>query len=410
MLTNDGIICVQCSFHEFAYLKLLMDDIFPKFLCTFNIKVRHPDRILTGDKEFNDIIEYTLIYSNSLDAKMPKRSEEKTLDDYVWKVEEYGEPEITYFDDKKVEIYTPEKYKLTKETPNELLSKTISVRGSIREKNSSGRLYVKYIEPIASNYPPETIFKVEGMGDDAFGFRRFYTPPKGNKNGGYYQGKPQSSDITEKPYPNFFDYETYYNNVINEGGVVFRNGKKPEKYISFLLSLFTSNNDIVLDYHMGSGTTAAVSHKMNRQYIGCEQMEEQVDLIITRLNNVINAEQSGVSHDVNWQGGGSFVYCELAKANQNFADEIEKSKTTEELIEIWKCMQETGFLSWKVDPKIINENAKDFYDLSLEDAKRFLIECLDKNLLYVPYSEIDNSEFGVSEDDKVLNKKFYAKN
>lgn len=279
MLTNDGIICVQCSFHEFAFLKLLMDDIFPKFLCTFNIQVRHPDRILTGDKEFNDIIEYTLIYSNSLDAKMPKRSEEKTLDDYVWKVEEYGEPEITYFDGKKVEIYTPDKYKVTKEIPNELLSKTISVRGSIREKNSSGRLYVKYIEPIASNYPPETIFKVEGMGDDAFGFRRFYTPPKGNKNGGYYQGKPQSSDITEKPYPNFFDYETYYNNVINEGGVVFRNGKKPEKYISFLLSLFTSNNDLVLDYHMGSGTTAAVSHKMNRQYIGCEQMEEQVDLI-----------------------------------------------------------------------------------------------------------------------------------
>ena len=248
------------------------------------------------------------------------------------------------------------------------------------------------------------------MGDDAFGFRRFYTPPKGNKNGGYYQGKPQSSDITEKPYPNFFDYETYYNNVINEGGVVFRNGKKPEKYISFLLSLFTSNNDLVLDYHMGSGTTAAVSHKMNRQYIGCEQMEEQVDLIINRLNNVINAEQSGVSHDVNWQGGGSFVYCELAKANQNFADEIEKSKTTEELIEIWKRMQETGFLSWKVDSKTINENAKDFSELSLEDAKRFLIECLDKNLLYVPYSEIDNSEFGVSEDDKVLNKKFYAKN
>lgn len=410
LLTHDGIICVQCSFHEFAYLKLLMDEIFPKFLCTFNIQVRHPDRILTGDKEFNDIMEYTLIYSNSLDAKMPKRIEEKTLDDYVWKIEEFGEPEITYFDDKKVEIYTPEKYKATKEKPNELLSKTISVRGSIREKNSSGRLYVKYIEPISSNYPPETIFKVEGMGDDSFGFRRFYTPPKGNKNGGYYQGKPQSSDITEKPYPNFFNYETEYNNVINEGGVVFRNGKKPEKYISFLLSLFTSENDIVLDYHMGSGTTAAVSHKMYRRYIGCEQMEEQINLIMKRLNNVINAETSGISQLVNWQGGGSFIYCELAKANQNFADEIENAKTSEALLDIWKRMQTTGFLSWKVDPKAVNENAQEFTDLSLEDAKRFLIECLDKNLLYVPYSEIDNTEYGITEEDKKINSDFYGKN
>ena len=137
-------------------------------------------------------------------------------------------------------------------------------------------------------------------------------------------------------------------------------------------------------------------------------MEEQINLIMKRLNNVINAETSGISQLVNWQGGGSFIYCELAKANQNFADEIENAETSEALLDIWKRMQTTGFLSWKVDPKGVNENAQELTDLSLEDVKRFLIECLDKNLLYVPYSEIDNEEFAINEIDKKVNKIFYG--
>ena len=110
---------------------------------------------------------------------------------------------------------------------------------------------------------------------------------------------------------------------------------------------------------------------------------------------------------MNWQGGGSFVYCELAKANQQFADDIEQATTTDELSDIWKQMQETGFLSWKIDLKAFNANAEDFSALDIEDQKRFLIECLDKNLLYVPYSEIDNVEYGISESDKKINNQFY---
>ena len=300
LLANDGVICVQCSFHEFAYIKLIMDELFAKNLTTFNIQVRHPDRILTGDKEYNDVIEYILIYSKSESAKMPKRMEKKTDDDYVYAVRETGTPEIMYFDDKKVEIYTPDKYVISVESPSSKLAKKISVRGSLREKNSSGRLYVKYIEPIADQYPAETIFKVEGMGDDDFGFRRFYTPPTGNKNGGYLQGKPTSSDVTEKPYPNFYNYEADYNNVSDEGGVSFRNGKKPESLISFLIGIFTKEHDIVLDYHLGSGTTAAVAHKMLRRYIGLEQMDYIKDLCVTRLINVVQGEQSGISTDIDW--------------------------------------------------------------------------------------------------------------
>ena len=162
-----------------------------------------------------------------------------------------------------------------------------------------------------------------------------------------------------------------------------------------------------MDFFLGSGTTAAVAHKMNRKYIGIDQMDYIEDAACKRLVKVIEGEQGGISKSINWQGGGSFVYCELAKANQNFADSIEQASTTEELAAIWKQMQETGFLSWKVNPKEIDINAEDFTNLLLEDKKCFLIECLDKNLLYVPYSEIDNAEFAISESDKKINNQFY---
>lgn len=185
---------------------------------------------------------------------------------------------------------------------------------------------------------------------------------------------------------------------------------KPESVVAFLLNAVSKPGDIVLDFFLGSGTTAAVAHKMNRRYIGIDQMDYIETTACQRLKKVIKAEQGGISQSVNWQGGGSFIYCELAKANQRFADEIEQVLTPDELAVIWEKMQETGFLSWKVNPQEIDISGEDFTQMSLEDQKRFLIECLDKNLLYVPYSEIDNAEFGISESDKIINNQFYQTN
>lgn len=408
LLKDDGVVCVQCSFHQFAYLRVLMDDLFEKHLCDFNIQVRHPDRALTGDEEFNDIIEYVLIYSNSSDKRMPYKEELKTIDDYTLQIELKDDvnPQVIVCGDKKVEVYTPEQYKIRTIAPSQLGLKKMSIRGSIREKNSSGRFFVKYIEPL-TEFPPETLFKVPNMGDDIFDYRYFYSAPDGKKNGGYFQGMPTSSNVTKKQFANFYNFEKEYNNVSGEGNVSFRNGKKPEALIAFLIDVFTNPKDIVLDYHLGCGTTSAVAHKLQRRYIGMEQMDSQISLITTRLQNVISGDSTGISQSVNWQGGGSFIYCELAKANQRFADEIEQVLTPDELAVIWEKMQETGFLSWKVNPQEIDISAENFTQMSLEDQKRFLIECLDKNLLYVPYSEIDNTEFGISESDKIINNQFY---
>ena len=248
LLKDDGVVCVQCSFHQFAYLRVLMDDLFEKHLCDFNIQVRHPDRALTGDKEFNDIIEYVLIYSNSSDKRMPYKEELKTIDDYTLQIELKDDvnPQVIVCGDKKVEVYTPEQYKIRTIAPSQFGLKKMSIRGSIREKNSSGRFFVKYIEPL-TEFPPETLFKVPNMGDDIFDYRYFYSAPDGKKNGGYFQGMPTSSNVTKKQYANFYNFEKEYNNVSGEGNVSFRNGKKPEALIAFLIDVFTNPKDIVLD-------------------------------------------------------------------------------------------------------------------------------------------------------------------
>ena len=104
-------------------------------------------------------------------------------------------------------------------------------------------------------------------------------------------------------------------------------------------------------------------------------------LDVPRLQSVISGEQCGISTSVGWQGGGSFVYCELAKANQQFVDEIESAKSHETLLDIWRRMKATGYLNYKINISTIDENAESFDTLSLDEQKYFLMECLDKNLL-----------------------------
>lgn len=184
--------------------------------------------------------------------------------------------------------------------------------------------------------------------------------------------------------------------------------QKPEKLLQRIIEMATDPNDLVLDFHLGSGTTCAVAHKIGRQYIGIEQMNYGEDDPVSRLEGVVNGDKTGISKDVEWKGGGDFVYMELAKWNEEWLEKIKKAKNGKELSKFWDEMKETGFLSYKVDPKTVGVNAKDFADLSIAYQKKFLIECIDKNQLYVNFSEIQDKEYGVSKEDIKLNKAFYG--
>ena len=200
------------------------------------------------------------------------------------------------------------------------------------------------------------------------------------------------------------DASTHLKNM----GIKFTNSK-PESIVAFFLRAMTNEKDLVLDFFLGSGTTCAVAHKMKRRYIGVEQMNYVETETLKRMRNVTAGEQGGVSKAVSWKGGGSFVYCELAKANGKFVDEIEAASTTMQLKDIWNRMKATDYLNYKVDVKEVDANAAGFESLSIDGQKRFLVESLDKNLLYVPLSDIDSNEYGVSDEDRRLTREFYRK-
>ncbi len=182
---------------------------------------------------------------------------------------------------------------------------------------------------------------------------------------------------------------------------------KPERLIKKILDIATDPDDLVLDFFLGSATTAAVAMKMGRKFIGVEQMDYIEDVAVERLKKVIGAEKGGISSMVNWEGGGEFYYCELQVSNEVFVQRTHKATTKAELQKIWEEMQNSAFLSYKIEPRKINDSVYEFMELSIEDQKRFLIEALDLNMLYVPLSEIDDETYNITEEDKNLNKVFY---
>ena len=185
---------------------------------------------------------------------------------------------------------------------------------------------------------------------------------------------------------------------------------KNELLMQRIIEYTTKEGDIVLDFHLGSGTTAAVAHKMGRQYIGIEQMDYAEDLPVKRLNKVIAGEQGGVSKSVNWQGGGNFIYCELMPYNQAYMDKIQTAQSSEELVAFWKNIAENSFLNWYVNEQMPEEAVEAFIAIDdVEKQKHLLAELLDKNQLYVNLSEIEDADFSVSEEDNALNKTFYEK-
>ena len=180
---------------------------------------------------------------------------------------------------------------------------------------------------------------------------------------------------------------------------------KPEKLIETILNVTTVEGDIILDFFMGSGTTQAVAHKMNRQYIGIEQMDYIETVSVERLKKVIAGEQGGISKDVEWQGGGSFVYCELKNDAQDFLYKVENALSSEELVKLLEIVKKSSFLSYRVDAKKLYK--EEFNNLSLFEQKQLLVELIDQNNLYVNYSDIDDVDNNISEKEKQLNTIFY---
>lgn len=185
-------------------------------------------------------------------------------------------------------------------------------------------------------------------------------------------------------------------------------GQKSEKLIERIFKAHTKEGDLVVDFFLGSGTSAAVAHKMGLKYIGVEQLDKHIDISLRRLDKVLKGEQSGISKNNNWKGGGSFVYCELLEDNESLVRELEKASDSQAIKEVLDKAIDHGKLVPSVLPDDLKETERDFDELSLEDQKKLAMELLDKNKLYINLSDIEDESFEISEADKKFTKSFYG--
>jgi adenine-specific DNA-methyltransferase len=413
LLKPEGIICVQCDDNENAYLKILMDELFPNgFLNNVAVKMSEASGVKMNHAKgrFPKLKEYILIY------KMPSFKGFITVDKYEQK--EWDSENNIFVEnltqeqrDKLIELEAKETNDASDvKTANDILKKAkkVSLSSKLKEldfetedlrnewlfKNSyriiktagssSLATLVKKLDKVPNQDIAAAVSKKGILFFYITDFNRETKQPR-------LQVIFADSNIFKNPCDFWQDIKTT-GAIADEGGVKLSNGKKPEKILYRLIKMITEGNDIVLDYHLGSGTTAAVAHKMKRQYLGVEQLDYGNNDSVIRLNNVIRGDDTGVSvyEDVNWKGGGLFTYLELKKYNQAFIEQIEEAKDTKALLAIWEQMKAKSFLSYNVDIKKQEAHIEDFKALSLKEQKQHLCELLDKNQLYVNLSKSSN--------------------
>ena len=234
-----------------------------------------------------------------------------------------------------------------------------------------------------------------------------------NKNSVFFKKQTfdvqqKSGDISKKPYKDVWcDIENFAGFLGAKDIKLPFNSRKPEKLIERIITSSCPEGGLVLDFFGGSGTTLASAHKMNRQYIGVEQMDSQIDIVTDRLKAVINGDDKGISKMVNWNSGGSFIYFELKENSAELINQITKSSKTEELLKIFDKLKKSSFVNFRVDLRAFESDIDEFKKLSIEEQKECLIKIIDKNMLYVNYSDIDDETFLISEEEKKVNKNFY---
>ncbi|BAW77157.1 site-specific DNA-methyltransferase [Helicobacter pylori] len=183
-------------------------------------------------------------------------------------------------------------------------------------------------------------------------------------------------------------------------------GQKPESLIQRILEVSTNENDLVLDFFAGSGTTCAVAHKMKRRYIGIEQMDYIETITKKRLKKVIEGEQGGISKKCDFKGGGSFVYAELKEVNLEVKKQILNAKSMGECLKIFNDLNER-FLK-RTDCKIGEIHSEEFQNLDLNEQKRICCALLDSNEDYLNLGDMDEDAWGIDGITKKYNEIFYS--
>ena len=404
-LREDGVIYVQCDDNEHGYLKVLMDEIFG-YECFISNSVVITNR---GGRDYGGIArthEYLLVYGkNQLELnelsidESERKYEEDDMGNFI--VRELRNRNIVYNDRNRPNLCYPI-YVDPRSVDNHGLLK-ISLEKECKE-------YVP-VMPLKSQ-KVQTVWRWSK--EKVLENLNINVMAKKKKDGSYMIVEKYRKKT--KRQRSVWDETEFINQKGTDhikdlfGGKAFAYPKS-ESLISRIIDLSTEQGDIVLDYHLGSGTTVAAAHKMGRQYIGIEQMNYIEDIVVKRLEKVICGEQGGISQSMKWRGGGHFVYCNLAKWNESAREKIKSCKDLSELKSCFSEMVEKYFLNYNLKVKEFSEKIvkeKDFEKLTTwNQKKKMFLTMLDANQMYVQRSEMADKRFGISKSDQKLTEEFY---
>lgn len=404
-LRDDGVIFIQCDDNEQAYLKVLCDEIFGRenFVCNFACIVAPAgtQSSVFVAQQHNYCLAYAknksnLTLFNIANTEQELKEKYKEKDKYgfyyserLWKRGQGGKKEDVpslhfpvYYDEIKDKIYIDSEAKNVKNLIKIIPYQTKGVLGRwtwSKEKmlNEKHKLIIRKVN---NEY---VLHKKNYRQDDK----------------GKLPYSVITSDIARTEIGSLEIKEIFNDKVFNY--------PKSEKFLKRIIEISTQENDLVMDFFAGSGTTLAVAHKMNRRWIGIEQMDYIESITKERLKKVVAGEQGGISKAVDWQGGGSFIYAELMPLNAIYKERIKNINDEKMLDSIYKDLESKAFLDYRIDLPEILEN-KEFKELDLEKKKEALLSILDSNMDYVLYGDIEDKDYAISSEVIELNKIFYG--
>ncbi len=414
-LSDDGVIFVQCDDNEQAYLKVLMDEIFLRenFVTCLHVELSTTQGMKVASAKKGNIVknaEYILIYSKNMENFSFIRS--------LYVAKEWDEHYSIYIDPKTKKRETllnflKSKYEnITKDKIMALYNDDKDFRDFVHK--NADNIYGDNNAEINFNFTQE---QESNLNNGEIVEYNQYLIFK-NSNNIIRQLLKLSDAIGET---DDFDakiglrkirgdwWGSFYKDMMNinkEANLVWKAGKKPERLIKDILEISTNENDLVLDFFAGSGTTCAVAHKMKRRYIGIEQMDYIETITKERLKKVIKGEQGGISKKCGFKGGGSFVYAELKEVNLEIKKQILNANSKSECLKIFNDLNER-FLK-RTDGKTDEIDSEEFQKLDLNEQKRICCASLDSNEDYLNLGDIDEDAWEIDESTKKYNEIFYS--
>ncbi|EAL3917306.1 site-specific DNA-methyltransferase [Campylobacter upsaliensis] len=427
-LRDDGVIFIQCDDNEQAYLKVLCDEIFGRdnFVGCVVRQTRSGGGFGTSDIGITH--DYVLVY-----AKNRQNFTLNRIDKDVKELTKYFN-----FKDEKGSFHKRElKQSETQAGSREdrpfmfypILVKKDKVKSIIKDEFI--RIYNKetknfdddFLNTLKQKYNDfEFILPIKNdknFGRWTCGFDSFLMMLENNEimaeNSKIYKKEYLQNERNSKVVPFLFNETNLFNGIgTQEIKALFENDNttlfatpKPEALLKRIIEISTNENDLVMDFFAGSGTTLAVAHKMKRRWIGIEQMEYIESITKERLKKVINGEQGGISKALNWQGGGSFIYAELMPLNVAYKERIKNINDEKMLDSIYKDLESKAFLDYRIDLDSILKD-KEFKELDLQNKKEVLLNILDSNMDYVLYGDIDDRDYAIGDETIELNRIFYG--